>query len=112
CVTNICSHAPLSNIGNATVYGDVLTNGGATDGNGATVTDISNVKGQIINDYYEPLEPIYAPQWSDATVSNSVNNSKTYTGGTAASPARYQVGTIANVGNIRLSGGKQVTFGL
>jgi hypothetical protein len=107
---NIATNSPFANIGNASVYGDVLTNGGATDGNGATVTDISNVKGQIINDYYEPLEPIYAPQWSDATVSNSVNNSKTYTGGTAASPARYQVGTIANIGNIRLSGGKQVTF--
>ena len=108
---NIATNSPFANIGNASVYGDVLTNGGATDGNGATVTDISNVKGQIINDYYEPLEPIYAPQWSDATVSNSVNNSKTYTGGTAASPARYQVGTIASIGNIRLSGGKQVTFG-
>jgi hypothetical protein len=107
---NIATNSPFANIGNASVYGDVLTNGGATDGSGATVTDISNVKGQIINDYYEPLEPIYAPQWSDATVSNSVNNSKTYTGGTAASPARYQVGTIANIGNIRLSGGKQVTF--
>jgi hypothetical protein len=108
---NIATNSPFANIGDATVYGDVLTNGGATDGNGATVTDISNVKGQIINDYYEPLEPIYAPQWSFATVSNSVNNSKTYTGGTAASPARYQVGTIASIGNIRLSGGKQVTFG-
>ena len=107
---NIATNSPFANIGNASVYGDVLTNGGATDGNGATVTDISNVKGQIINDYYEPLEPIYAPQWSDATVSNSVNNSKTYTGGTATSPARYQVGTIASIGNIRLSGGKQVTF--
>jgi hypothetical protein len=107
---NISTNSPFANIGNASVYGDVLTNGGATDANGATVTNTSNVKGEIINDYYEPLEPIYAPQWSDATVSGSVNNSKTYTGGTFASPARYQVGTIANIGNIRLSGGKQVTF--
>ena len=107
---NIATNSPFANIGNASVYGDVLTNGGATDGNGATVTNISNVKGEIINDYYEPLEPIYAPQWSSATVSGSVNNSKTYTGGTATSPARYQVGTVANIGNIRLSGGKQVTF--
>ena len=107
---NIATNSPFANIGNASVYGDVLTNGGATDANGATVTNTSNVKGQIINDYYEPLEPIYAPQWSNATVSGSVNNSKTYTGGTATSPARYQVGTIASIGNIKLSGGKQVTF--
>jgi hypothetical protein len=107
---NISTNSQFANIGNATVYGDVLTNGGATDANGATVTNTSNVMGQIINDYYEPLEPIYAPQWSDATVSSSVNNSKTYTGGTATSPARYQVGTVASIGNIRLSGGKQVTF--
>jgi hypothetical protein len=107
---NIATNSPFANIGNATVYGDVLTNGGATDANGATVTNTSNVKGQIINDYYEPIEPIYAPQWSNATVSGSVNNSKTYTGGPLASPARYQVGTVANIGNIRLSGGKQVTF--
>jgi hypothetical protein len=107
---NISTNSQFANIGNATVYGDVLTNGGATDANGATVTNTSNVKGEIINDYYEPLEPIYAPQWSDATVSGSVNNSKTYTGGTLASPARYQVGTVASIGNIRLSGGKQVTF--
>jgi len=107
---NISTNSPFANIGNATVYGDVLTNGGATDANGATVTNTNNVKGQIINDYYEPLDPIYAPQWSDATISNSVNNSKTYTGGTVTSPARYQVGTIGSIGNIRLSGGKQVTF--
>ena len=107
---NIATNSPFANIGNASVYGDVLTNGGATDGSGATVTNISNVKGQIINDYYEPIEPIYAPQWSNATVSNSVNNSKTFTGGTATNPARYQVGTIASIGNIRLSGGKQVMF--
>src|SRR5947207_2265918 len=107
---NIATNSPFANVGNASVYGDVLTNGGATDGSGATVTDISNVKGEIINDYYEPLEPIYAPQWSNATISNSVNNSKTYSGGTATSPARYQVGTPASIGNIKLSGGKQVTF--
>jgi hypothetical protein len=107
---NISTNSPFANIGNATVYGDVLTNGGATDANGATVTNTSNVMGQIINDYYEPLDPIYAPQWSGATISNSVNNSKTYTGGSATNPARYQVGTVASIGNIRLSGGKQVTF--
>src|SRR6266496_350181 len=107
---NIATNSPFANIGNATVYGDVLTNGGATDGNGATVTNTSNVKGEIINDYYEPIEPIYAPQWSNATVIGSVNNSKTFTGGTVTNPARYQVGTVANVGNIKLSGGKQVTF--
>jgi len=107
---NIATNSPFANIGNASVYGDVLTNGGATDGSGATVTNISNVKGQIINDYYEPIEPIYAPQWSNATIINSVNNSKTFTGGTPTNPARYQVGTIASIGNIRLSGGKQVTF--
>jgi hypothetical protein len=107
---NIATNSPFANIGNASVYGDVLTNGGVTDGNGATVTSISNVKGQIISDYYEPIEPIYAPQWSNATVINSVNNSKTFTGGTSTNSARYQVGTIASIGNIKLSGGKQVTF--
>src|SRR6266567_4122854 len=61
---NIATNSPFANIGDATVYGDVLTNGGATDGNGATVTNT----------------------------------------------ARYQVGTVANIGNIKLSGGKQVTF--
>ncbi len=101
---NIATNSPFANIGNASVYGDVLTNGGATDGNGATVTNISNVKGQIINDYYEPIDPIYAPQWSDATVIPQVKKSKTFTGGEETSPARYQVSSID------LSGGKQVTF--
>jgi len=102
---NVATNSPFANIGNASVYGDVLTNGGATDGSGATVTNISNVKGQIISDYYEPIEPIYAPQWSDATISNSVNNSKTSTGGTAATPARYQVGTVASIGTVRWQNG-------
>jgi hypothetical protein len=107
---NIATNSQFANIGNATVYGDVLTNGGATDASGATVTNTSNVKGQIINDYYQPLDSISSPQWTSPTLIDSVNNSKTFTGGTATNPARYQVGTTANIGNIKLSGGKQVTF--
>src|SRR5207248_9529244 len=65
---NISTNSQFANIGNATVYGDVLTTGGATDVNGATVTNTSYVQGQIISDYYVPLERMYAPHCIDETL--------------------------------------------
>ena len=112
---NIATNSKFAAIGNATVYGDVLTNGGATystDGSGPTVTNTSNVKGEIINNYYEPIEPIYAPQWPSLsytwgmTVSVGKQGSKTgvmnvtsspvapITGGTKSVPTRIKVDSI------------------
>jgi hypothetical protein len=121
---NIATNSPLAAIGNASVYGDVLTNGGATDGSGATVTNISNVKGQIINDYYEPIEPVYAPQWDSLSYTSgmlvSTGNGKAppklnrvvtsspvapITGGSKSNPTRIQVDSI------KLNGaGDQIIF--
>jgi hypothetical protein len=103
---NISTNSDSLTGGNAYIYGDAYTNGGTLE----TVVGAGNIQGQLYDDYYEPMPPVYAPQWSNATVSGSVSNSKTFTGGTETNPARYQVGTIANIGNIRLAGQKQVTF--
>jgi hypothetical protein len=120
---NIATNSQFAAIGNATVYGDVLTNGGATDGSGATVTNTSNVKGQIINDYYEPIDPIYAPQWDSLsyTLGMRVSTGNGHgsrlttvvtsspvapiTGGSKSNPTRIQVDSIKLNG-----GGDQIIF--
>ena len=123
---NIATNSKFAAIGNATVYGDVLTNGGATysaDGSGATVTNTSNVKGQIINDYYQPIDPIYAPQWDSLSYTSGMlvsGNGKAppklnrvvtgspvapITGGSKSNPTRIQVDSI------KLNGaGDQIIF--
>ena len=100
--------------GNATIYGDVETNGGTI---GQTVTGITNVLGQSINDFYQPLAPVLAPSgtYNYPTVPKSkgsgtvqvtdIKNTITLTGGTKANPARYIVNSVTLAGS-----GDVVTF--
>jgi FlaG/FlaF family flagellin (archaellin) len=96
---NISTNSNAISGGNAYIYGDAYTNGGTLQ----TVVGTGNLQGQLYDDYYQPMPPVYAPQWN---VSNGgqVKTTKTFTGGTSASPAQYIVSSIS------LSGQKQVTF--
>jgi hypothetical protein len=97
---NISTNSAFLSAGNAYIYGDAYTNGGTPD----TILQPGHIMGQLYDDYYQEMAPVYAPQWSFATSVPNINNSYTFTGGTAASPKQYIVNSI------KLSGGKQVTF--
>ena len=96
---NISTNSNAISGGNAYIYGDAYTNGGTLE----TVVGTGNIQGQLYDDYYEPMPPVYAPQWNVSS-QGQVKTTKTFTGGTAASPAQYIVSSIS------LSGQKQVTF--
>ncbi len=116
---NISTNSASISGGNAFIYGDAYTNGGTQQ----TIVGAGNIQGNLYDDYYEPMAPVYAPQWTVGTYTSgipvtttnnggrtttsyisNVNSSATITGGTAANPARYIISSIS------LSGGKQVTF--
>ncbi len=103
-VAGIFNVAPYKFIsaGDATIYGDALTNGGTVGGS-------SGIQGEIRDDYYEPMAPVYPPSWA-TTVTPGVSTSKkastlvvreaaTIRGGTAASPARYVIDSVSLSGN-------------
>lgn len=80
-------------------FGSLYTGGGTRE----TITGAGNIQGDLYNDYYEAMPPVYAPTWNVSS-GPKVNKSKTFTGGTEASPAQYIVSSIA------VSGQAQVTF--
>lgn len=80
------------NAGNATVYGDVYTNGG-------DVIQTAGVFGSVYSDYYEPLAPVFTPSWASKTPTARVNGATTYTGGPKSSPTRINLATISLAGN-------------
>lgn len=96
---NISTNFDSLSGGNAYIYGDAKTNGGTL----ATVVGTGNLQGQLYDDYYEAMLPVYAPQWNVSS-GGQVKKSTTFTGGTAASPARYIVSAIS------VSGQSQITF--
>jgi hypothetical protein len=96
---NVSTNSDALSGGNAWIYGDVYTNGGTME----TVVGTGNIQGQLYDDYYEPMAPVYPPQWNVSS-QGPVNKSKTFTGGTSASHAQYIVSSIS------LSGQKVVTF--
>ena len=96
---NVSTNSDALSGGNAWIYGDVYTNGGTLE----TVVGTGNIQGQLYDDYYEEMPPIYAPKWNVSS-QGQVKTTKTFTGGTAASPAQYIVSSIS------LSGQKQLTF--
>jgi len=96
---NVSTNSDALSGGNAYIYGDVYTNGGTME----TVVGTGNIQGQLYDDYYEPMPPVYAPQWSVSS-QGQLNKTKTLTGGTAANPAQYIVSSIS------LSGQKVLTF--
>ena len=96
---NVSTNSDALSGGNAYIYGDVYTNGGTLE----TVVGTGNIQGQLYDDYYEPMPPVYAPQWNVSS-QGQINKTKTFTGGTSASPAQYIVSAIS------LSGQKRLTF--
>ena len=96
---NISTNSNAISGGNAYIYGDAYTNGGTLE----TVVGTGNLQGQLYDDYYEPMPPVYAPQWNVSS-QGQIKTTKTLTGGTVASPAQYIVSSIS------LSGQKQLTF--
>jgi hypothetical protein len=99
---HIATNSQFIAAGNATVYGDALTNGGTVGGAGG-------IQGEVRDDFYQPLAPVHAPAWA-TSVTPGINNSRgtrslnitsatTLYGGTVASPARYVVDSIRLVGS-------------
>ena len=54
---NISTNSNALSGGNAYIYGDAYTNGGTLE----TVVGTGNLQGQLYDDYYEPMPPVYAP---------------------------------------------------
>ncbi|MEO7723997.1 MAG: hypothetical protein ABIU29_04810 [Chthoniobacterales bacterium] len=96
---NVSTNSNSLSGGNAYIYGDAYTNGGTL----ATVVGTGNIQGQLYDDYYQEMPPVYAPQWNVSS-GGQVRKSTTFTGGTSASPAQYIVSAIS------VSGQTQVTF--
>ena len=96
---NISTNSDSLSGGNAYIYGDAYTNGGTLE----TVVGTGNLQGQLYDDYYQPMPPVYAPQWNVSS-GGQVKKSTTFTGGTSASPAQYIVSAIS------VSGQTQITF--
>jgi hypothetical protein len=96
---NISTNSNAISGGNAYIYGDAYTNGGTLQ----TVVGTGNLQGQLYDDYYEPMPPVYAPTWNVSS-QGQIKNTTTLTGGTSASHAQYKVSSIS------LSGQKQLTF--
>jgi hypothetical protein len=96
---NVSTNSNSLSGGNAYIYGDAYTNGGTLQ----TVVGTGNLQGQLYDDYYQPMAPVYAPQWNVSS-GGAVKKTTTFTGGTAANPAQYIVSGIS------VSGQTQVTF--
>ena len=54
---NVSTNSDALSGGNAWIYGDVYTNGGTLE----TVVGTGNIQGQLYDDYYEEMPPVYAP---------------------------------------------------
>ena len=96
---NVSTNSDALSGGNAWIYGDVYTNGGTLE----TVVGTGNIQGQLYDDYYEEMPPVYPPTWSGSG-GGQIKQTTTLAGGTAASPARYKYSSIS------LSGQKTLTF--
>jgi hypothetical protein len=96
---NVSTNSDALSGGNAYIYGDAYTNGGTME----TVVGTGNIQGQLYDDYYEEMPPVYAPTWGGSS-GGQINKTTTLTGGTSANPARYTVSAIS------LSGQKTLTF--
>lgn len=117
-VANVATNSQFAEAGNALIYGDVLTNGG-------TVGNTEGIKGEVRDDYDQPLAPVTIPDWAKALLSSpsnkgvaitttathngstttttstvtNVNKAATIRGGTAASPTRAVIDSISLSGN-------------
>lgn len=97
----LASNSPYVHTGLATIYGDILTNGGPEP------PTRENVLGVFRNDYYKPLAPVFVPTWYSSpgsyTVLKASDLSKSISGGSASSPNLYVVN-----GNVKLAGANDI----
>jgi hypothetical protein len=106
-LANIATNSQFIAAGQATIYGDALTNGGVVNG-------ASGVQGEIRDDYYEPMAPVYPPTWANSVTpgvqvptgngsstksSTTIKSAVTLTGGTQANPAYYIVDSVSLSGS-------------
>lgn len=94
---DIATNSQLINAGNATIYGDALTNAGV-------ITNAAHISGQQRNDYYKELIPIKKPNWTtfDGTI-NNIASTTTLVGGTKANPKRYKINRMSINGTDKLT---------
>lgn len=72
-----------------TVYGDAATNGG-------TMTSAPNITGEVTNDFYKELPPVPRPLWTASPgTPTSVKTTATVSGGSASSPTRVKLSSLA-----------------
>lgn len=96
----LASNSPYVHTGLATIYGDILTNGGPEP------SDRNNVLGEFRNDYYKPLAPVFVPTWYKTgayTVIRPSDVSKPVSGGPVANPNLYVI-----QGDLKLAGANDI----
>lgn len=110
-LASLGTNQAIALLGNSRIYGDVMTNGGASI-DGSTVTGTANVKGVVTDDYYQKLTPVTSPTGTFQSITIP-NKGITLTGGTKTNPARYQVnGNVSVAGaNAKLSFDYPLTSG-
>ena len=98
---HIATNSKFIGAGDASVYGDALTNGG-------TVGNSEGIHGNIRDDYYEPSPAVFPPYWVSTTppgvmtnsgFSTSLTTGATIVGGTIDNPARYVVDSVNLAGS-------------
>ncbi|MEI6349735.1 MAG: hypothetical protein WCP06_01355 [Verrucomicrobiota bacterium] len=101
---DVATDSQFAGIGNATIYGDVNTNGGTV---GQTITGIANVLGVSNPNFYEPIASVLAPTstFTYATRSKIIKSAIVLTAGSKASPARYLADSVTLAG-----GSDMITF--
>lgn len=107
-LANVSTNSAAISPGEATIYGDVLSDGGV-------IGSPNNIYGEIRDDYNEPIASQKPPTWYvnpdsktgavvGATNLGQVRNTTPIVGGANGVPVKYTVSSFA------LSGGKTVTF--
>jgi hypothetical protein len=84
---DIATNGALIEVGNAHIYGDASTNGGA-------VLNTSNVTGEIRNDFYQELFPVQRPVMTPTAGTPSSVSSATIVNASAGSPTQVVLSTI------------------
>lgn len=96
---DVATNGQLIEAGNAQIYGDVMTNEGA-------VTGTDNVKGEIKDNFYQPVFTVKPPDVpADAwTISTVPNNGEMVVNAQAGDPSNYKFNSMNLKGNLRIKG--------
>jgi hypothetical protein len=90
---DVATNSQLLQAGDAHIYGDAYTNAG-------TIQNGANIAGEQHNDYYQELNPIKKPEWTNISPGPPVlSGSTTLTGGTEGNPKRYKFNSMSITGN-------------